>query len=140
MRFWSAALALCLCEPGCKSPPLPPAEPTASPPKAAAPAVAVDGPAFLLLATGQTQLQGSNEPVGLYVAGVIESGRFAPQGDVQGDGELAGEGEDGQPGWMELIDGSFYGAQTARAPTPPYVQGRMDAEGLFHPTSRRVVY
>jgi hypothetical protein len=64
-------------------------------------------------------------------------GRFAPRGDVVGDGPL---GEAGAPGWVELCDPSFHGAQTGRPPFPPYVEGFRLPDGAFVPSTRRVVY
>ena len=58
--------------------------------------------------------------------GIIGEDRFTAVGQVAGDGELS---PGGSPGWVELSDGSFYGAQTARPPFPPYVEGSLT--GLY---------
>jgi hypothetical protein len=91
----------------------------------------------LLLADGSVHLTTEGEPTGLYVGGVIEGGRFAPEGDVLGEGPME---QAGAVGWLELLDQSFYAAQSGRAPVPPYVEGAMTAEGLFRPSTRRVAY
>lgn len=89
---------------------------------------------YLELSTGRV---GPAAPAGLFVRGRVEDGRFVAEGDVEGEGEL---GEAGQPGWLELADGSFHGDQTARPPFPPFVRGFRTPGGDFRPSSRKVVY
>lgn len=94
-------------------------------------------PGFLSLADGRIVSTTDRPPAGVYVRGKIRDGRFSPEGDVEGEGPL---GEAGQPGWMELLDGTFHGEQTGRPPFPPYVKGYMTPQGEFRPASRKVVY
>jgi hypothetical protein len=89
------------------------------------------------LADGAVHLAGDDEPVGLYVSGVIEGGRFVPEGDVLGQGPI---GASGTPGWLELLDGGFHPRHEGREPGRPYVAGTMTAEGVFSPGSRQVAY
>ncbi len=74
---------------------------------------------------------------GAHVAGELRGDAFLPGGEIQGDGEFAGEGH---PGWLELADLSFHGDETGRAPFAPYVQGRLGDDGVFRPASREVSY
>jgi hypothetical protein len=92
---------------------------------------------FRLLSDGSLHRQEPPPRNAFYVVGYMEGDHFVAQGEVLGEGELAG---DGHPGWMELADGLFYGDQTARTPTHPYVHGVRNAAGLFCPDSRVVVY
>jgi hypothetical protein len=90
--------------------------------------------AYRVLTDGRL-VEGS-PPAGLYVEGTVIRGRFVARGDVQGAGEL---GREGHPGWVELSTGRFTPAETAVAPTPPYVEGTLTDAG-FVPGSRVVVY
>ena len=76
-------------------------------------------------------------PAGYYVEGTLDSGAFAPEGDVLGQETPA---EAGTPGWLELMDGSFYAAQSGRTPRRPYVEGSMGQDGLFRPSIHIVNY
>ncbi len=93
--------------------------------------------AFMTLADGSIHLAAEGEPSGLYVKGVVEAGRFVPEGEILGEGQLAAEGA---AGWLELLDGNFYSEEAGREPMRPYVEGAMDIDGVFRPTTRRVVY
>jgi hypothetical protein len=96
---------------------------------------------FVTIADGKIH-DGTTPPPdkGLYVKGRLEGGRFIPESnDIDGTGEV-GPVSDGQPGWMELADGSFTPAQTARAPRRPYVEGYRLKDGTFQPTSRTIVF
>ena len=96
---------------------------------------------YLTIADGK--LHDGKTPPGetvLYVKGRIEADRFIPESnDIDGTGEV-GPAPDGQPGWMELADGSFVPAQTARVPRRPYVEGYRLKDGTFRPASRRIVF
>ena len=92
---------------------------------------------FLSLADGAVHLAGDGEPSGLYVAGVVEGGRFVPEGDVLGQGPI---GAAGTPGWLDLLDGGFHPRQDDREPPHPCIEGTMSAEGSFSPASRQVMY
>ncbi|MEE8410550.1 MAG: hypothetical protein V3T05_13185 [Myxococcota bacterium] len=92
---------------------------------------------YLDLGTGTIHLDSGGAPIGLHVKGTVIDSAFNPDGDVQGEGAL---GEAGSPGWMELRDGSFHGAQTSRPPFPPYIEGYLEADGTFRPKSREVKY
>lgn len=95
----------------------------------------MENAAFLLLEDGS--VHDGAPPEGLYVKGRRDGERFAPTGDVEGEGLL---GEAGQPGWMELSSGTFYGDQTGRPPAPPYLRGYREPSGTFRPASRTVTY
>lgn len=98
----------------------------------------VDQPVgYLLLAKGRIVPDPAEPPSGLFLRGTIKDGVFAPEGAIEGDGEF---GDAGQPGWMELADGSFHGDQTSRPPFPPYVRGYLTKSGEFRPLSRKVTY
>lgn len=73
---------------------------------------------------------------GFYVRGQKRDGNFLPEGEVQGDGELATSGS-GQPGWMELSTGQFYPMHTAKTPISPYVNGFRTDHG-FVPSTREI--
>ncbi|MBN2358037.1 MAG: hypothetical protein JXR83_01200 [Deltaproteobacteria bacterium] len=92
---------------------------------------------YLVLASGRILTNTSEPPPGLYLVGKFRDGLFAPEGAILGDGAF---GDAGQPGWMEISDGSFHGDQTSRPPFPPYVRGYMTKGGEFRPLSRRVNY
>lgn len=74
-------------------------------------------------------------PIGLYAAGNMENGRFAPGGEIEGDGPL---GAPGTEGWLDLATGAFI-ARGQPKPPPPFVEGAMTPSG-FSPGSRKVVY
>ncbi|MBI3184053.1 MAG: hypothetical protein HYZ28_18115 [Myxococcales bacterium] len=90
---------------------------------------------YLELSTGKVVQQEPPKEF-LFVRGRIHEGRFVPEGEIEGGGELGGAG---QPGWMELADGSFHRDSTARPPFPPYVRGFMTG-GQFRPSSRKISY
>lgn len=92
---------------------------------------------YLDLGTATIHPDSDGTPSGLHVKGTIVDGAFNPEGDVLGEGAL---GESGSPGWMELRDASFHGAQTSRPPFPPYIDGFLAIDGTFRPTSREVNY
>jgi hypothetical protein len=98
---------------------------------------------YILLADGSIHFDSDGPPSGLFLRGNVPLTRklkpdhIDPVGDVRGDGPL---GQGGAPGWMELTNGSFFGAQTARAPFKPYLNGYRDEAGKFSPSSRTVVY
>ena len=73
---------------------------------------------------------------GLFVRGTLTGGVFTPASDVEGKGTIGANA--GHPGWLELSSGEFFGQETARAPTAPYVEGSMTTTG-FVPSSRSVV-
>lgn len=93
------------------------------------------GNEYLELASGKV-LRGGAPPSGFFVRGRMQEGRFIPEGDVEGDGQL---GDSGMPGWLEVADGSFHGDQTARPPFPPFIRGVQSSSGEFRPTSREIV-
>ena len=98
---------------------------------------------YELLADGSIHPDSDGLPRGFHVRGRIQATNkkgtyhLEPVGDVQGEGEF---GTSGQPGWMELRDGSFHQAQEARAPVRPYVEGHVASDGKFRPDSRKVTY
>jgi len=92
---------------------------------------------YLLVAAGRIVPTTGEPPTGLFLKGKIKDGVFVPEGAIEGDGAF---GDAGQPGWMELADGSFHGDQTSRPPFPPYVRGYLTKSGEFHPLSRKVTY
>jgi hypothetical protein len=77
-------------------------------------------------------------PEGLYVAGKVAKSRYLPEGEVMGEGPIGAAG--GAPGWLELMDQGFHGAQTSRPPFPPYIEGVMTNDQGFVPSSRQVHY
>jgi len=77
-------------------------------------------------------------PEGLHVAGKVADSRYLPEGDVQGEGPIGAAG--GSPGWVELFDQSYHGAQTSRPPFPPYIEGVLTNDQGFVPSSRTVRY
>lgn len=89
------------------------------------------------LVDASVHLAFDDEPTGLYVSGVIEGGRFVPEGDVLGQGLI---GAPGTPGWLDLLEGGFHARKDGHEPGRPYVEGTMTAEGLFSPASRQVAY
>ncbi len=93
---------------------------------------------YMLIADGNIHSDSEEPPtpIGLFVRGYFQDDRFFPEGNIEGRGSL---GDSGQPGWMELFTGTFYGIQTPRPPFPPYIEGYMTPEG-FQPSSRRVIY
>jgi hypothetical protein len=99
--------------------------------------MADDQAGYLTLAQGRMVPDSGTPPDGLYLRGKIHDGQFVPEGAVEGDGSF---GDSGQPGWMELADGSFHGDQTSRPPFPPYVRGYLTKSGEFRPLSRKVTY
>ena len=112
-----------------------PSSPSSSAPSATAP---VDDFAYLDLATLALKSRARDgAPTGLHVRGRLDGVAFVATSDVEGDGALAA-GPEGMPGYLELSTRRFMSAQEARAPTPPYVEGRMTPRG-FVPTSRTVV-
>jgi hypothetical protein len=58
--------------------------------------------------------------------------------DVLGDEPLAADGDPGMPGWLELPTGQVFADTTAKAPTPPWLPGRLGPDG-FVPSTRAVV-
>lgn len=94
-------------------------------------------PGYLLVRDGTIHTGSEGPPDGFFVRGRVLEHGFAPEGNLQGNGEL---GESGHPGWMELFDGSFHGDETSRLPARPYIKGFMSPEGEFKPSSREVVY
>ena len=92
---------------------------------------------YLAIAHGRIVPDSGQPPAGLFLRGTIRDGLFVPAGAIEGDGPF---GEAGQPGWMELADGSFHGDQTGRPPFPPYVRGYLIKGGEFRPLSRKVTY
>ena len=96
---------------------------------------------YLTIADGRIHDGTTPQPVkGLYVKGRLETGRFIPESnDIDGVGPV-GPAPEGQAGWMELNDGSFTPAQTARAPRRPYVEGYQLKDGTFQPATRTIVF
>jgi len=92
---------------------------------------------YLLLRDGSLHVDDGTPITGLFVRGTLHDGRLAAVGNVEGEGPL---GEAGQPGWLELADGSFRGDQTARVPFKPYLRGYRTRDGEFRPSTRTVVY
>ncbi len=92
---------------------------------------------YILLADGSFRTFDDGIPSTAYVEGTLDSGAFVPDGDVRG-----GEGIEatGTAGWLELMDGSFYPAQSERLPRRPYIDGFMGQDGLFRPAARQVQY
>ncbi len=103
--------------------------------RASAPPAAPAATEFLCLLLADLSVHPCDQAAvaGLHVRGRLLDGRFSPESDVLGDGPL---GEAGAPGWVELGERRFVGAQTGRPPFPPYLEGMIDAEGIFRPTSR----
>jgi len=83
--------------------------------------------AIWLLSTLSLVVDQGQTPGGLYVKGKMDGGRFVPSGGVMGTRPAD---EDGTPGWLELSDGKFYPAQTARAPAQPFLEGKMTQSGF----------
>lgn len=135
--FFPVALAAVLL--GCAArdaPALSSAERTTSHAPARAPESSMESnTAYFLLKDGSVH-EGA-APDGLHVKGRLDNGQFIPEGDIAGEGPLA---DAGQPGWLELRDGSFHGDQTGRPPFPPYVRGYQTPDGDFRPSSRTVHY
>lgn len=133
MKTGLAILVLTACVSSCKSTiDLPASTPPSAPSDEM---TTVEQRAFLVLETGRLV---DHEPAkGFFVEGTARDGLFAPQGDIRGEGEL---GSDGHPGWLELVDASFHGDETGRAPFVPYVRGFMDEDGVFRPASREIQY
>ena len=92
--------------------------------------------AYFVVATMRVQVDGDPPASGLYIPGSVEGGAFRPSGDIEGEGPI-GAGE-GAPGWVELADQSWHGAQTGRAPFKPYLEGNLTNDGVLTPSSRRV--
>jgi len=92
---------------------------------------------YELLADGSIHKGMVRLHTGFFVQGQIRDGHFVPRGNVRGRGTL---GTTGHPGWIKLSDGTFYGDETARKPSPPYIRGFKDSSGTFLPSSRNVVY
>ena len=109
----------------------------ASPAVASRPVITDQQRGWLSLADGGVHVAGDDTPLGLYVAGVIEGGRFVPEGDVLGQGPI---GTPGTPGWLDLLEGGFHPRQDGREPPRPCVEGTLTADGAFSPASRRVTY
>lgn len=79
---------------------------------------------------------GATPPAGMYVAGTVEQGTFVPTGKVEGEHPtVMGQG---QPGWVELGDGSFHGAMEGRPPFKPYLEGTLYNEVGFVPTDPNI--
>ena len=91
---------------------------------------------YMIIADGSIHSDAEGSPTGLFVRGYFQDNRFFPEGNIEGEGQL---GASGQPGWMELSTGTFYGIQVSRPPFPPYIEGYMTPDG-FQPSSRRVIY
>ena len=126
LRCLACLLLLASCAQGTQAPP--PEEAPVNPPETNS---------YFLFSDGKVHPDSDGPAVGLHVRGILEGDRFAATGDVVGDGEPGSAA--GSPGWVELSDGSFHGAQTGRPPFPPYVQGSMTGAG-FVPSSRTVNY
>jgi hypothetical protein len=77
----------------------------------------------------------ADKPSGAFIRGMDADGQFVILGDVEGDFDKP---TDGEPGYLELNTRTFMSAREARAPIPPYVEGKMTSKG-FVPTSRLVV-
>jgi hypothetical protein len=90
--------------------------------------------AYVLLADGSLHRLGPEPPGAFHVVGKMEGESFVPEREVRGGSALA---TSGQPGWMELLTGSFQPQQTSRPPFKPYVRGYMTPEG-FVPSTRQV--
>jgi hypothetical protein len=103
---------------------------SSAPPQEAQRAVTEEGP-FLSLVDLQLH---DTRPAGPHVRGMDADGVFVILSDVEGE---IPDVTDGQPGYLELNTRTFMDAREARAPNPPYVEGRMTANG-FVPTSRRI--
>ena len=75
-------------------------------------------------------------PTGLFVRGTRgPDGSFVPGAVVEGTAPTTADA--GHPGYLELSLLRFMGAEEARKPVPPYVEGRMTDAG-FVPSSRTV--
>jgi hypothetical protein len=132
LGFRSLPLAPCLLVLAACREPAPPAQaPVQTPAQAAAPTVR----SYLLLTDGSYHDDGAPPPLGLYVPGTRSDDAFVPEGDILGEAELEPRGE---PGWMELTDGSFHPQVAARQPVPPYVAGFRSEEGIFYPSTRTI--
>jgi hypothetical protein len=134
--LWLAGLTLGALVSSCAS--APPSHATLGPPVTGKPVVVAEGRGYLTLEDGNVHFDQDGTPRGFYVAGVIEGGRFIPEGDVLGDSPAVEEL--GTAGWLELLDASFYGAASGREPVRPYVRGTLSADGLFRPSERKVIY
>lgn len=73
-------------------------------------------------------------PSGFHVRGHVVDGKFVPEGQILGDGNLKAEGV---PGWYEFSNAKFFPFHTAKSPKSPYVHGTMTPQG-FVPTSREI--
>lgn len=132
--LFALASAVVVAIAGCPATP----QPTVRPPiEQVASAPATEQRGYLLLRDGSLHVDDGAPISGLYVRGVLRDGRLAASGNVEGDGPL---GDAGQPGWLELADGSFHGDQTARVPFKPYLRGYRTPDGEFRPATRTVVY
>ena len=92
-------------------------------------------PVWMSLKDGKLHSGLEEAPIGLYVGGDKQDGAFAPGGDIEGDGPIGANGEEG---WLDLKTGTFV-KKSEPQPPPPYVEGAMTPSG-FSPKSRKVVY
>jgi len=92
--------------------------------------------AYFMVERMAVEVQDQPPATGLYVKGKVANRMFVAEGDIEGEGQVGAAG--GSPGWVELADQSFHGAQTGRPPFPPYVEGLLTKDGTFSPGSRTV--
>jgi hypothetical protein len=93
-------------------------------------------PAWLSVKDGKIHSGLEDAPIGLYVAGDTEDGRFVPGGDVEGQGP-SGDVE-GEKGFLALSTGTFVAGTTP--PPPPWLAVTRAADGSYVAMSRRVTY
>ena len=91
---------------------------------------------YMLLADGSVHRDGNPPAIGFYVLGTQSGREFAPSSGVLGTGAI-GDG-DGEPGWLELRDGTFHTDHSGRSPVPPFIRGLKDGKGVFHPGDDKI--
>ena len=73
-------------------------------------------------------------PKDFYIDGIIKQGRFYPQSQVLGQGELATLG---RYGWLEITSREFFPMESMKMVKTPFVKGYMTDIG-FVPSAREV--
>lgn len=95
-----------------------------------------DGSEAIFLISSQSIIADSkSKPEGFYIKGTIHDGKFHPNSEILGIGELATQG---RYGWLELNSRIFFPMESDQKANTPFIKGYLTDNG-FIPSIREVI-